>query len=125
MCFTSLYPSIVMHFNISPDRDIRNPGILTETIKELFERRLEYKKLYKERGDTQSQIWNTSYKFLLNACIGILGYSKSRFYNRKKLLTYIWKRVEDRGIPILAGDTDALMIIHPDIRRGERSSISI
>ncbi|RLI09041.1 hypothetical protein DRO24_00060 [Candidatus Bathyarchaeota archaeon] len=122
--FTSLYPSIVMHFNISPDRDIRNPGILTETIRELFERRLEYKKLYKERGDTQSQIWNTSYKFLLNACIGILGYSKSRFYNRKlaaevtayerKLLTYIWKRVEDRGIPILAGDTDALMIIHPE-----------
>ena len=120
----SLYPSIVMHFNISPDRDIRNPGILTETIKEIFERRLEFKKLYKERGDTQSQIWNVSYKFLLNACVGMLGYEKSRFYNRdlaaevtayeRKILTYIWEFVESKGIPILAGDTDALMISHPD-----------
>jgi len=119
----SLYPSIVMHFNISPDRDIRNPGILTETIKEIFERRLEYKKLYKERGDTQSQIWNVSYKFLLNACVGMLGYGKSRFYNRdlaaevtayeRKILTFIWEYVENKGIPILAGDTDALMITHP------------
>ena len=113
----SLYPSIVMHNNISPDRDIRNPGILSESIEEIFNKRMVHKKAYKEKGDTQSGIWNTSYKFLLNAFIGILGFSNSRFYDRelasevtgweRKLLTRIWNFVEDKNIQLLAGDTDS------------------
>lgn len=113
----SLYPSIVMHNNISPDRDIRDPGILSEAIEEIFNKRMVHKKAYKEKGDTQSDIWNTSYKFLLNAFIGILGFSNSRFYNRelaaevtgweRKLLTRIWNFAEDKGIQLLAGDTDS------------------
>ena len=113
----SLYPSIVMHNNISPDRAIRNPGILSEAIQEIFNKRMVHKNAYKEKGDTQSGIWNTSYKFLLNAFIGILGFSNSRFYNRelaaevtgweRKLLTRIWNFVEDKDIQLLAGDTDS------------------
>ncbi|MCK4259666.1 MAG: hypothetical protein KAX49_11850 [Halanaerobiales bacterium] len=117
---TSMYPSIVMHSNISPDRKLRNPGIITETIQDLFKTRMIHKREYQKKGDTQSAVWNTSYKFLLNAIIGMYGFGKSRFYDRelasevtgkeRELLTHIWNFVEEKGIEILSGDTDSAFV---------------
>jgi len=121
----SLYPSIVMQYNISPDRELREPGIISKAIKEIYDIRLGYKRVYKEEGDEQSEMWNTAYKFLLNAIIGMYGYPNSRFYNRelaqevtskeREILTNIWSFVEKKDIKIIAGDTDSIFAKFDDV----------
>jgi DNA polymerase-2 len=98
--FTSMYPSIMVHFNISPetvgvphgtpipDLDLKvdqtHTGLVPETLRPLLEKRIRIKnkladldrrdqryRLYKARSD--------ALKWLLVVCFGYLGYKNARF----------------------------------------------
>lgn len=101
--FTSLYPFIIINFNISPETksnegEIISPngirftkdkeGIIPEIIKWLFEKRVEYKntqkKFSKEKNENEARKYfmkQWAFKILLNSIYGFMGFEKSRFFD--------------------------------------------
>ena len=106
--FSSLYPTIIISHNVSPDsigcehkecREknvspnkhwfcIKEKGLVPEILKGLFEKRMEIKKEAKRvgktgKGFTLLNARQHALKILLNSFYGYLGYSRSRFYSRE------------------------------------------
>lgn len=106
--FSSLYPTIMISHNVSPDslacehkeckeKNIspnnqwfcsKKTGLMPEIIKSLFEKRMEIKKEAKkiDKKDKRYAMLNArqhALKILLNSFYGYLGYSRSRFYCRE------------------------------------------
>jgi DNA polymerase-2 len=100
--FTAMYPSIMVHFNVSPETVGANccagetipelgthicrhrQGLVPETLAPLLEKRHRYKQLMQELpdGDPQREIYRRRYsahKWLLVTCFGYLGYKNARF----------------------------------------------
>lgn len=100
--FTAMYPSIMVHFNISPEtvgakccqgRPVpelgtticnHREGLVPETLAPLLEKRNRYKALIKQLppGDERRQRYERRYsahKWLLVTCFGYLGYKNARF----------------------------------------------
>lgn len=136
--FNSLYPSIIMEFNICfttvvtpegdamPDRPPMEPaGILPAVIKTLVDRRKQVKELLKSETNElrrqQYDIRQKAIKLLTNSMYGCLGFRESRFYARplaqlvtyqgRDILTETYKLVtETLGFDVVYGDTDSIMI---------------
>jgi len=106
--FSSLYPTIMISHNVSPDTIgcphseckeknmapnnqwfcSKKKGLITEIIKSLFEKRMKIKKQAKklDKKDKSYVLLNArqhALKILLNSFYGYLGYSRSRFYSRE------------------------------------------
>ncbi|MFA4856015.1 MAG: DNA polymerase domain-containing protein, partial [archaeon] len=106
--FSSLYPTIMISHNVSPDslgcrhekcREkngapnghwfcLEKKGLVPEIIKSLFEKRMKIKKEAKalDKKDKRFILLNArqqALKILLNSFYGYLGYSRSRFYSRE------------------------------------------
>ncbi len=100
--FTAMYPSIMVHFNISPETVgakccegqpvpelgtticRHRVGLVPETLAPLLEKRNRYKALIRELppGDQQRESYERRYsahKWLLVTCFGYLGYKNARF----------------------------------------------
>ncbi|MBF8255733.1 MAG: putative DNA polymerase family B [Anaerolineales bacterium] len=100
--FTAMYPSIMVHFNISPETvgatccdgvpvpELGTPvcrhrqGLVPETLAPLLEKRRRYKALVRAlpAGDPRRQAFQRRYsahKWLLVTCFGYLGYKNARF----------------------------------------------
>jgi len=100
--FFSMYPSIMVKFNISPETvgtfkptaDLvtqlenitqgREPGLIPQTLAPLLEKRYELKKqiLMLSRLDCRRKTYKTqtaAHKWLLVTCFGYLGYKNARF----------------------------------------------
>jgi len=100
--FTAMYPSIMVHYNISPETvearccegeavpelgtSICNHrvGLVPETLAPLLEKRSRYKTMIRElpAGDPQRERFERRYsahKWLLVTCFGYLGYKNARF----------------------------------------------
>jgi DNA polymerase-2 len=100
--FTAMYPSIMVHFNISPETvgatccdGVPVPelgtaicrhrqGLVPETLAPLLEKRRRYKALVRAlpAGDPRRQAFQRRYsahKWLLVTCFGYLGYKNARF----------------------------------------------
>jgi DNA polymerase-2 len=100
--FTAMYPSIMVHFNVSPETVIASccegdvvpelgtpicrhrQGLVPETLAPLLEKRNRYKALIKTlpEGDSQREAYRRRYsahKWLLVTCFGYLGYKNARF----------------------------------------------
>ena len=100
--FTAMYPSIMVHFNISPETVGTNccegelipelgirvcrhrQGLIPETLAPLLEKRSRYKALMRElpEGDPRKEVFRRRYsahKWLLVTCFGYLGYKNARF----------------------------------------------
>jgi DNA polymerase I len=95
--FSSLYPSIMVKYNISPET-VNNPyekegylvaesghlisfkrrGIIPISLSKLVEYRLRLKKKYRETGDKIYKLRYTGLKWILVASFGYLGYRNSR-----------------------------------------------
>ncbi len=100
--FVSLYPAIMVHFNISPETILPNPnaenlvpalglgidtsheGLVPRALRPLLEKRIEMKKLlasspawdpYRKNFKSRS----SALKWLLVTCFGYLGYKNARF----------------------------------------------
>jgi DNA polymerase-2 len=100
--FTAMYPSIMVHFNISPEtvgvnccegeaipelgvRVCRHrQGLVPETLAPLLEKRNKYKALIRQlpEEDPRKEVFRRRYsahKWLLVTCFGYLGYKNARF----------------------------------------------
>jgi DNA polymerase-2 len=100
--FISMYPSIMAHFNISPETvgaerptaelapelgmvvDRSRLGLVPQTLKPLLEKRIAFKQRLNElsRWDSRHKIYKaraTAHKWLLVTCFGYLGYRNARF----------------------------------------------
>ena len=114
----SLYPSLIVSFNLSPetitenniyDNDIHinsirvnqnQKGFLSEVIENLFQERAKYKSLLKkEKIDSENyKVYDSrqyALKTLLNALYGQTAYVGSRIYNAKvaELTTYLGREI--------------------------------
>jgi DNA polymerase-2 len=100
--FTAMYPSIMVHFNISPETvgahccegepvpELGTPvcrhrqGLVPETLAPLLEKRNQYKALIRQlppddpRRETYERRYS-AHKWLLVTCFGYLGYKNARF----------------------------------------------
>ena len=130
--FKSLYPSLILTFNIdpaghvpspSPDEDLirapngacfrREPGILPEILLRLFPRR----EAAKKSGDA---ITSQAIKILMNSFYGVLATPACRFHSApvanaithfgQSTLLWTKRHVEDIGHRVLYGDTDSLFV---------------
>jgi DNA polymerase II len=128
--FISMYPSIMAHFNISPETilpGLRDPvtglpatrperGLVPETLDPLLKKRIALKTalLTLPKWDPRRKRyrdWASAYKWLLVTCFGYLGYKNARFgrieaheavtaYGREALLR-AKEAAEDLGCEVL------------------------
>ena len=100
--FVSMYPSIMAHFNISPETvgmdgagsehvpelgihvDRGRPGLVPQTLKPLLDKRLEIKNRLATlpAWDPRRKLYearSSAHKWLLVTCFGYLGYKNARF----------------------------------------------
>ncbi|TET90241.1 MAG: hypothetical protein E3J35_06975 [Methanomassiliicoccales archaeon] len=137
--YTSLYPSIMVRFNISPetvkcpccpDSKIRVPeigynicekqvGLIAKVLKPVIQRRMVYKKRAKE-GDLEYKERSDILKFLLVCSFGYTGYKNARYgriechesitaYGREILLRST-EIAEKHGYRVLHGIVDSLWL---------------
>ena len=100
--FTAMYPSIMVHFNVSPETvgakccqgefvpELGTPicrhrqGLVPETLEPLLEKRNRYKALIRQLPDDDPRVEAyrrrySAHKWLLVTCFGYLGYKNARF----------------------------------------------
>jgi DNA polymerase-2 len=130
--FKSLYPSLILTFNLDPagyvpspgpDEDLirapngaafrREPGILPEILQRLFPKR----EAAKQSGDA---LTSQAIKILMNSFYGVLATPACRFYSSpvanaithfgQSILLWAKRHVEEAGHRVLYGDTDSLFV---------------
>ncbi|HEV8337482.1 MAG TPA: DNA polymerase II [Candidatus Polarisedimenticolia bacterium] len=130
--FKSLYPSLILTFNIdpveylprpAPEEDVirapngacfsRRPGILPEILSRLFPRR----EAARQAGDA---IASQAIKILMNSFYGVLATPACRFHSHpvanaithfgQSILLWTKRHVEEMGHRVLYGDTDSLFV---------------
>jgi len=137
--FKSLYPGIMIGFNISyetldPNGEInfgndykfrKTPGIIPSIVKVFLDKR----KLVKERQkglNRESDLYKSlgmteyAYKIIANSFYGVLGFRTFRLYNLQaaSAITYIARNIlkeiikwfEQNGYNVIYGDTDSVFI---------------
>ena len=96
--FISMYPSVMVHFNISPETILpgkfdpetglplttSEPGLVPQTLKPLLEKRIAIKRelLTMSKWDVRYKHYkamSSAHKWLLVTCFGYLGYKNARF----------------------------------------------
>ncbi len=131
--FKSLYPSILVSHNISPDTldesgeievkidgkihkfTKKRKGFIVDVVANLIKRRAEIKKNLGKGVDEQAL------KTLANATYGYLGFFAARWYSRecaesitalgRKYITETIEKAGKGGFKVIYGDTDSLMVI--------------
>lgn len=125
--FKSLYPSIIMTFNIDPftynkngeieapngAKYIKEKGILPELILRLYEKR-DIAKKEKDKNKTYAL------KIIMNSFYGAVASPKSRFHNRdvggsitafgRFIIQMAKDYIEEMGHKVIYGDTDSIFI---------------
>ena len=133
--FVSMYPGIMVHFNISPevprskDGDLTpapgEPGLIPQTLAPLLEKRLRLKAWLNQMHprDPRREVFKaraSAAKWLLVTCFGYLGYKNARFgrieaheavtaYGREALIR-AKEAAEDLGYNILHMYVDGLWV---------------
>jgi DNA polymerase II len=140
--FISMYPSIMVRCNISPEKprptflgSDEEPGLIPLTLKPLLDKRIAMKVALGEMLKSDSrykryQAASSAYKWLLVTCFGYLGYKNARFgrieshesvttWGREALLTA--KEVaEEMGYTILHMYVDALWVQKTGISQSDQ-----
>jgi DNA polymerase, archaea type len=119
--FTSLYPSIIVKYNLSPET-IEHPemkGFLSTVLSSLLNLRIETKRLKKTNPDYAGI--DSVLKWMLVTCFGYTGYRNAKFgqiqvHERitqisRELLMQIKGLAEDTGFEVLHGIVDCLWVI--------------
>jgi DNA polymerase, archaea type len=123
--FTSLYPSIIVKYNLSPET-IEHPemkGFLSTVLSSLLNLRIETKRLKKTNPDYAGV--DSVLKWMLVTCFGYTGYRNAKFgqiqvHERiteisRELLMQIKELAEDMGFEVLHGIVDCLWVIGESI----------
>ena len=123
--FTSLYPSIIVKYNLSPEtvRDPELKGFLSTVISELLNLRIETKRLKKTIPDYAGI--DSILKWMLVTCFGYTGYRNAKFgqiqvHERiteisRELLMQIKELAEGMDFQVLHGIVDCLWVIGESI----------
>jgi len=115
----SMYPSIIMQFKISPDKE----GVLIpKVIEDLYRERLRLKELA-SKGDVRANVKQGALKILLNAVYGVMSNPSFRLFNVElgdKVATYgrqinqvMRDACEQLGLKVIASDTDSVFVVIP------------
>jgi DNA polymerase I len=116
----SLYPSIIMTFNMSPETcngfmDFRKEpkGLIPEALEDLFEERV---KLKSEGKDNEQRV----VKELMNSAYGVMLFESFRMNNRaigesitatgRNVLKHTKGICEKEGYEVISGDTDSVFV---------------
>ena len=142
--FVSMYPGIMVHFNISPEvpraknSDLTpapaDPGIIPQTLAPLLKKRVSLKTLLSSLHpkDCRREAYkarSSAEKWLLVTCFGYLGYKNARFGAiesheavtacGREALMRAKEAAEDLGFTILHMYVDGLWVQRPDCARSE------
>jgi len=118
--FTSLYPSIIVKYNLSPET-IEHPersGFLSTVLSPLLALRIETKRLKKAHPEYAGS--DSLLKWMLVTCFGYTGYRNAKFgqiqvHERitaisRELLMQIKELAEEMGLQVLHGIVDCLWV---------------
>jgi DNA polymerase-2 len=137
--FVSMYPSLMVRYNISPEtcapqplaEPVMSPGLIPRTLAPLLAKRIALKKrLALLLPDSQScqieKARSSIHKWLLVTCFGYLGYKNARFGRiesheavtacSRETLLRAKEIAEELGFDILHLYVDALWVIKPDAK---------
>ena len=140
--FVSMYPSLMVRHNISPETmrpgsltpDDQPPGLVPLTLAPLLEKRIALKQRVNEtpawhprRGADKAR--SSAHKWLLVTCFGYLGYKNARFgrieaheavtASGREALLQAKEAAEELGFTILHMYVDGLWIVRPDAAKPE------
>jgi DNA polymerase-2 len=129
--FASMYPSIMVNFNISPETNGRPgapDGLIPQTLRPLLQKRLALKRLLTSLHprDCRAAVLKAraaALKWLLVVCFGYLGYKNARFGKiesheavtsiSRELLLQAKETAEDMGFLVLHMYVDCLFVQKP------------
>lgn len=128
----SLYPSIMLNYNVRPDRDAL--GLFPKLLQRLTTLRLEAKSAMNSASDTELQsaldARQNSYKIVINSFYGYLGFSGALFNDYSEadrvattgqdLLLTIMRLIVARGGKLVEVDTDGVLFVPPSSVSGEQ-----
>lgn len=119
--FTSLYPSIIVKYNLSPEtiRDPEQKGFLSTAISSLLNLRIETKR--RKKIDPDFVGIDSVLKWMLVTCFGYTGYRNAKFGQiqvheqitgiSRELLMQIKELAESMDFQVLHGIVDCLWVI--------------
>jgi len=126
--FASMYPSIIVNHNISPEtleNEKLEPGLIPQALKPLLEKRLRMKEMIQQLDERDCQIpalkeRSAALKWLLVVCFGYLGYKNARFGRiesheavtsiSRELMLQAKETAEDLGFTVLHMYVDSLFV---------------
>ncbi len=126
--FASMYPSIIVNHNISPEtleHEQAELGLIPQALKPLLEKRLLMKAMIQQLDDRDCQLpalkeRAAALKWLLVVCFGYLGYKNARFGRiesheavtsiSRELMLQAKEVAEDMGFTILHMYVDSLFV---------------
>ena len=129
--FASMYPSIMVNHNISPEtigKTDQPEGLIPKTLRPLLEKRLALKRLYSELNPRDCRVKSlknrsAALKWLLVVCYGYLGFHKAKFgkiesyeavtETSRELLLRAKDIAEDMGFNVLHMYIDCLFVQKP------------
>ena len=127
----SLYPSIMLHFNVRPDGDALH--LFPDLLGRLTGLRLDAKERMRSETDTELKsaldARQNSYKVIINSFYGYLGFSGALFNDYSEadrvattgqdILLAIMRMIVDRGGQLVEVDTDGVYFVPPEDIQGE------
>jgi len=131
----SLYPSIMLNYDIKPDGD--RLDLFPTLLDRLTDLRLETKQDMNEAEDdeikSELDARQSSYKVLINSFYGVLGFGLSAFNDfaeadrvartGQEILRELIAEIRDRGGLVIEVDTDGVLFVPPDGVRGEAAEV--
>jgi len=131
--FRSLYPTIIVSFNIDPTvmdcnccssegRHFckKRKGFIPEMLNEVLERRGEIKEKLRKKKDKKLEAQQYALKLLANSFYGFFGYMGARWYSKecaeeitrlgREYIQKTIKEAEDFGFEVVYSDTDSLFV---------------
>ncbi|MFH1325448.1 MAG: DNA-directed DNA polymerase, partial [archaeon] len=139
--FTSSYGSVIVTYNLSKSTFLEKPeknsysvetrgeklhfskkqGFFPEMLKEIIEKRKQYKKELKEKPDVIKKARSNAYKLLANASYGYQGFFGARYYCReaaaataafaKEAIKNAIEKINNQGYKTIYSDTDSIAFL--------------
>ncbi|RLF80747.1 DNA polymerase I, partial [Thermococci archaeon] len=122
--FTSMYPAIIVKYNLSPESPNGRKGFLPKVLEPLLNMRIETKRKKKENPEYKGL--DSVLKWMLVTCFGYTGYRNAKFgrvevhesINRigREILLKAKEIAESMGFEVLHGIVDCLWLRGNDIK---------
>ena len=139
--FTSNYGTTIVTYNLSKStflkektkdsynieiegREVffsKKPGFFPEMLREIIEKRKQYKQELKTKPDAIKQARSNAFKLLTNAAYGYQGFFGARYYQReaaaataafaKKMIKEVITKINENSFQVIYSDTDSIAFL--------------